>query len=656
MKQERKKRYLKRGIHFDFHTMPGIYDFGRDFDAKEFARKLDEAHVTIINMAAQCNVGFSYYPTKIGTPYPGMKGDMFGDILKECHARGIKVVAYINVGLNSELARKNAQWCRIGEDGSIIRGDRTDPFCRSMCYNTGYGDYAVRIIEEICENYDVDGLFADCMFIMPCYCNKCTEDMLGQGIDIQNRDEVTRFSKKVMLEFCRRVRQAVPADKLLYFNGMHPDEVQEYEHHIEVECLPSSGWGYDTFYARASYDRNLQKDVLYMTGRFQSDWGDFGGFKPKASIENDIYDALCAGVQYSVGDHLHPAENLENDIYEIVKEIYGRTMQYEKYTDESVYQSDIGVLQNIHNVYNIDLERNGTSVAAYRSGVSRMLAELKQSYDIINENMDFDRFKVILLPDVIQITDKLCDKLKAYLKKGGKLLFSGSSGLNQEKTDFAFEELKEFLDYEGLDESNASYYVTRKKICEAQMKYSMYDESILMRAKDDSDVAADYIKPYFNKHWDGLLPYFYLPAEKKTGQAAAARKGNIAYICFNIFSAYYKKASVFHKQLVKSLLDELLPEPLIRTVDMPSTSRVTLTGTDDYKLLHVKVTFPEPRGKMDVIEEHVTLPAGRQVLVRGEYKRVCRLPEETSVPCEYADGYTKVTLPEITGYDMFLLR
>ena len=96
---------------------------------------------------------------------------------------------------------------------------------------------------------------------------------------------------------------------------------------------------------------------------------------------------------------------------------------------------------------------------------------------------------------------------------------------------------------------------------------------------------------------------------------------------------------------------------LVKVVSgIPSTARVTLTGTDDYSLLHVKVTFPEPRGKFDIVEEHVTLKKGAVVKVRGEYERVCLLPAETPIESRIEDGYTVVTLPEITGYDMFLLK
>jgi len=43
---------IKRAIHIDFHTMPGIYDFGREWDAAEFAKTLKDAHVTCINAFA----------------------------------------------------------------------------------------------------------------------------------------------------------------------------------------------------------------------------------------------------------------------------------------------------------------------------------------------------------------------------------------------------------------------------------------------------------------------------------------------------------------------------------------------------------------------------------------------------------------------------
>ena len=90
---------------------------------------------------------------------------------------------------------------------------------------------------------------------------------------------------------------------------------------------------------------------------------------------------------------------------------------------------------------------------------------------------------------------------------------------------------------------------------------------------------------------------------------------------------------------------------------IPKTMKALVAyGKDDYKLLHVKVTFPERRGEFTVVEDHVTLKADAVVKVRGEYRTVCRLPELMPMESRIENGYTVVTLPEITGYDMFVLR
>ena len=57
-----------------------------------------------------------------------------------------------------------------------------------------------------------------------------------------------------------------------------------------------------------------------------------------------------------------------------------------------------------------------------------------------------------------------------------------------------------------------------------------------------------------------------------------------------------------------------------------------------------------------MVEEHNVLPAGRIVAVKGEYSSVKRLPDEELMDFEIKDGYTHITLPQIVGYDMFLIE
>ena len=100
----------------------------------------------------------------------------------------------------------------------------------------------------------------------------------------------------------------------------------------------------------------------------------------------------------------------------------------------------------------------------------------------------------------------------------------------------------------------------------------------------------------------------------------------------------------------------LYPDNLIKAESLPTTARATLTGNDEYKLLHVKVTYPEFKGKMGIVAEHAELIGGKVVAVKGEYKEVSRLPECEPVKSEIKNGYTFITLPAIVGYDMFLLK
>ncbi len=578
-----------------------------------------------------------------------MKGDMLGDIVRECHARNIKVIAYTNTSINCEQAIKNPQWLRINKDGQTIYGERTNPFARMMCYNSEeYRKYISDIIKEVTTMYDIDGIFADCINPNPyCLCPECVQEMKDLGLDINDENHCKHFAYKTMLEFVNVIKNAVPEGKHIYLNGIPCDTPEGMiDTHGEIEVLPSGGWGYDHFVPQICYIRNYQDDLIYMTGRFHKGWWDFGGYKGKASIENDCYDALSYGASLSIGDYLHPASNPEKTIYKDVGDIFARLKAYEQWTDNAKFYSEIGVLRDKTYV-GLDGARGGIDPTPSQCRISRMLSELKYAYNNINEDMDLEKYSLIILPDEVYMTEQLITKLQTYLKNGGKVISSGKSAVLPDKSGFALKEY-DFIEYIGEDKSTDPYY----KCPDDDMIRAMYIPGILMKSENSE---ASYVKAYFDRHWDGLHGYFYTPPEKETEYSAVAIKDNICHICFDIFASYHENAPVFHKNLIKGIIEKMLPNPIIKT-DLPSTSRTTITMTDSYKLLHVKVTYPELRGRLSVVEEHNVMPCGKKVWVRGEYKGVYLLPQKIPVKSEYIDGYTEIILPEITGYDMFLLE
>lgn len=637
---------MKRAIHLDFHTLPGIYNFNEDWDPQIFAGRLKEAGVEYVNIFAKCNLGFAYYPTKIGIPYKGMKGDMFGDALRECHRNGIGVTAYFNGGLDHEQALRHRDWLVENEDGQVIYGDRSANFFRQMCFHTGYKEYLLGMIQEVIDNYpEVDGVFIDCLGdFQECYGYECRQAAIAAGLDPQSKEDLRKIRTQSILDFCKACKQIV-GSRYLRFNGVHNWAGKDLHTHAEVECLPSS-WSYDFFQCHTSYARNIFDNVLYMTGRFQKNWGDFGGFKTKESLEYDIWDAYSNAVGISIGDHMHPAGNLEPAIYDVVHELYDDVKRYEPYTEGAKYVADIGVLTRPLQVFD-----DGT-----HQGISRMLGELKYGFDIVNEEMDLSGYKLLILPDNIPVTPLLAGKLRDHLAAGKGIISSGESGLNEEGTDFAMEEWK--LRYDGKDPSNASYLrVCGDKVAGiADIPWSMYKEGIRFYPLEDCQVLAQYIQPYFNHGWNGFHGLFYTPPERETGHAALAKFGNIYQFCFKIFSAYYTSALKCHKQLVQHCIEDLMPNPSFKQKGLPSTARMTLTKKDNFVIAHIKATTPEPRGMMNIIEEHQYLPAGSVIRIAGSYSKAYIAPCKTPLAFTQEDGYTVVTLPEIKGYLMVVLE
>lgn len=634
---------LKRAVHFDFHTMPGIDNFGENFDAARFARQLKDAHVAYINMFARCNIGFSYYPTKVGTPYPGMKGNMLGDTVRECHKLGIGVTGYVNVGLNHEKLRTRLDWARMEKDGSVYNMKRGANWFRMPCFNSGYADYVLEEIREVLAE-GVDGIFCDIMCPRDCCCPRCIEGMREMGMDYTKDEDISRFAMMQSIKMGKRIRAVVPEDKYLFLNSISFDACREMNSHIEIECLPSC-WSYDFFWASVAFARTVNPNIVYMNGRFQTEWGDFGGYKGRASVENDFFDAVMNGVGTSLGDHLHPAELAEEAIYRDLGEIYARIEATEPYTDGARFVSEIGVLTG-----------DGVIGNAYH-GLSRMLGELKYSFDILKTDGDFSKYRLLILPDELYVDEALSAKLSAYLAEGGRILSSGKAGLSPDGTGFALPEWD--FAYAGEDEREVSFYtLTFEEPGVAPMRYDTYGRSILLSHAEGDTVLAHHVTSYFDHGYDGAHHYFYVPPKAETGYDAALinAKGNVAHVAFPVFSAYMRTLSLPHRALIKRILSLLLPDKLILAEELPTTARATVTAGDGYALLHVKVTYPEMRGRYGIIEEHNVLPEGRHVCVKGEYRSACVLPEKTPVSVEVKEGYTRLSLPEITGYAMILLQ
>lgn len=652
-----KKFFPKRAIHLDFHTMPKVYDVGIEFDPEEFGETLKNAKVDYITCFAKCNLGFAYYPTKIGIVHPGLKRkDLLGEIIETCHRNGIKVSAYFNVGLDHENAIRHREWCKVNKEGQIAEIQYMGHFFRKMCLNTPFKDYIIRMIEEVLENYQVDGIFLDCFTLSPCYGGECVREMKKYNIDPFDEFKARDFCWIVTEKFMEDVKKLLKKknrDIFLYFNGL---PFRKQPTHIELEVLPTGGWGYDFLPWIIRYARTLKKPYFTMTGRFHKGWGDFGGLRTFHSLMFDLYNSIANGGTCSIGDHMHPRGKLEKDVYDLISKCYSEIQKFEDFTYSASNITEMVIIEpNLSMFYGYHFDYS--SIA----GATRMLMELKYQFDVSDGLNDISKYKIVILPDNVRVDEKLKKKLKEFIKKGGILISSGFSCIDKEKKIFIFDEYK--INFEGEETNEPTYFVVEKEISNGipSMPLTIYEKGISMTAKKGVKILAYIYKPYFNyKSWDWEHENLYTPPEKNTKRPAIAQFGNIFHFSFPIFKNYFNHAYPYYKKLLQNCIEKVYPEPLIKYKNLPSFAQITLTEQKNKKIIHIISYIPELRGKnMQVIEEPITLrniEIGIKNLNGKEIKSVYLVPSYKEINFEIKENYIWFKIEEMAGYQMIVIE
>lgn len=632
---------LERAMHFDFHTGPGIQEIFGHFDAERFAEQLAAAHVEYVNLAARCNMGFSYYNTKVGKKYPGLgERDPFREMLEACHRRGIGVTAYLNLGLDHEMAADHPNWLKVDRAGRIYKEDKKDSFFRMMCHNSPYRAHFLQEVRELC-GYEIDGLFCDCFALRECFCPACMTDMAKRGVDPADDAAVLDYQKDVRNELAEEILAALGEKRgkiKVYFNDMSRKE--GYQTHAEVECLTGSlRWGYDYFDSMAAYTRTMYEDRVYMSARFQNSWGDFGGLKPLASMQNDLYDAMMNSFGMSFGDHLHPVDGFEPRVAERIGAVMAEKMAYEPYLRNGTNRAEIGVV--IHsNDYTYTLP-------AFVRGAARMLKELKLTYNVYDENGPFDRdgLKLLILEEGAGFDSTFKARLKGYVEQGGAVLFTGAAiDLGRELG------VLDFLDSVEKDPRDNAYYTTE----EGGMRIAVYAPSRVLKNGSGQELAR-YADNVMNFTWDGRQSLKYRPQGAVTDFSAAVVKGNVGCICFDLFKAYAENFLTDHRDLADTLIRALMPQRLIEAPQMPRTATVSLTQNRTHTVFHVKATYAEHKMNRGIIEEHNYMKS-TPVSVQGEYRAVYALPEKLLLESKTEAGRTLFETGDILGYKAFLLQ
>lgn len=657
-----------RQVHLDFHTGAAIPDVGTEFDAKAFAQTVKAAHVNSMTLFAKCHHGHLYYNTNHPARHPGLKPglDLLGQQVDALHREGIRAPIYLSVQCDEFAANTHPDWIARDVDTGNIVGPKPllNPYpnftWQILDLSTPYQDYLADQLAEVLKRFHpVDGIFFDMCWDQPSANPYFIKAMIKAGLNPEKKEDRTEYARQLALIYMKRYHDMVKAanpNAGVFFNSRPLARLAQdiaYQAQVEIEALPTGGWGYMYFPKNVRFARNFGKPYLGMTARFHKSWADFGGIKPYAALEYEISQMLAHGAACSIGDQLHPRGTLDKGAYELIGKVYARVAEREAYCANTKAVTDIGVFQAPDSS-----QTGGSGISGVDEGVTRMFMHLKYQFNVVTVENDLSGYKLLVLPDRVQITPELAAKIKTHLANGGSLLATGTSGLSADGQNVLLPEL-------GIEALGESPYITTYLRFGSDVSadvppsdHVLYDRGLRVKATSAKAVA-HFVEPYFNRTWQHFSSHQQTPGNTVSEFAAATLHGKVAYISFPIFAAYAAHGNYPYRLLVRNLVEKLLPEPLLR-VKAPTSTEATVMHQESTNrtVVHLLQYCPERRANgLDLLEDIVPLhdvPVSLKLAKKPG--KVYLAPEGQELHFTYANGRADVKIPVVAGHSMIVFE
>ena len=620
----------QRQIHLDFHTSPFIPDVASEFDAAAFADTLRRAHVDSVTVFAKCHHGMCYYPTQIGTQHPALAAqdgrDLLGEQIEALHRAGIRAPLYTTVVWEENAAQKHPEWRQMRRDGTFagtsLATDLSGPHPGAWKWlnflNPDYQDYIEAHIVELLDRYgsDVDGVFFDIlMFHQDAGWSDASLAFKNKhGLRAEGTEGQELFEAAAQAEFAERftrlIRERRPEATVFYNSATYADiqpperavglrARQPFQTHFELESLPSGFWGYQHFPRMARQVMAWDTPWLGMTGRFQRQWGDFGGIKPQEALEFECFRSQALGGANSVGDQLPPRGTLDPAAYDLIGAVYAQCAAAEPFYEASHPLPQIGVLLPGYP----GLDRAATDKSL--EGAVTLCEESHYDAAVLDDLSDFSGLDLLILPDSTVITPRLQEKLSRYHEEGGRLLLSYRAGFNADG-QWALDFLP--LSFTGEAALWPSYWRVRPGFSPELSRSDrvFYGRGLDMTGGPGTEVLADRVPPYFQRTDVHFCSHFQTPPAVSISEFPAVIGGErFVYFADPLFGEYRQTGNLAARDGWRRAMERLTGSPQFGA-GLPTTALCVPRRRGDDLILTLLHYVPVRKAlDIDVIEERM---------------------------------------------------
>lgn len=645
--------------HPDFH-MPADVDVGIGFDGFTYAKRLKECGADAVAIFAKCHYGHSYYDTKVGVRHPRLHKDMLAEVVRGCRANDVGIVAYFSVFLDTAAVTKHPEWrlkaTRATTDAGFDSGNYLP-----VCVNSGYGrESLIPQSVEVARNYDVDELFYDTMTgFQPCYCDACVK-LFGAPVPSSDQGDewlrYVRWYRSCYDNFFAEVAAAVHAaraDLTVAFNWewgvRRPNDPPAHITRLSADLIPTGTVASNLchYFAGTGYPFD------YMCGRFLHGLGDWNN-APSETIKYTAAATVANGGSFYIIDRQLPDGRLEERGWSMMKDVFGYVQARRDVLEGTVHAPETAVLLSHDHLMGDKLQYFPDSDARRKraeafEGVSRMFMHHGRHYTALSTTTLQRRvreYRLVIVPEVEYLDSGVVATLRSYVKEGGTLLVTQSettAGLCPELFELAGVRHEGFsaLEYGYWDAGSAEPLAARGRFSD-------------VKPVDGAEEIVRRICPLKAGKGGAAFGHGLAPADRYEGFAMATcrtvGKGRIVYLAMPAFAQYWQNQNPYLAQLVFSLVDRLLPDPMVRVSTGAQVEMTTMRKGRDL-IVHLVNHSGRERllGYWYPLTEYVPEIRGIEIQIRvGTRSPVASFePKGTRIKYRRQNGYACFKVPRL---------
>ncbi len=588
----------------------------------------------------------AYYPTKLPFHYaspdlpPGH--DMFGEVLSECHKRGIRLVGRFDFSkTRKEVFDAHPEWFfrKANGDPVIYNG------LYSTCINGGYyRGQALKILAEALENYDVDGLFFN-MFgnqsrdysgheVGLCHCDNCRRkyaEMFHKPLPDQPDDDYRRFMFVSSREVAASIGDVIHAKrpKAGYFNYIQEstDGIMSESNTAIDRPLPM--WPYS---ASDNVNRARNSEPGKMAVNLNMQFVDYAwrfATVPGPEIALRMWQNIAQGgaLTFEVNGTL---DLQDRQALEVAKPIFRWVAAIQQYY--AAEQSAARVL-----LLGTPSSSGRTFGQNSYRGLFRLLSEEHIPF-AVSDNMDWLGKREF---DLVIAGDWAPAGLQQYVENGGRVLIASA----REPEMKVGRVIARSKDVKG-------YFRVRNHA----MFPSLNATDLLLLDGPYTEVEGDGSKSLSLVPPSMIGPPEFIHIDMQdTNQPGIVYKelgrGQIAWLPWDLGALYYRVSLPAHAALFHDVVDRLYPKRQITTNAHPLVELSWMQQGNRHLLHLINLSGHSQTGYFPPVKMNDI-----HIQVAGKFRTATTLRHPRQLAVQTHEGYAVFTVPELTDYELVILE